>query len=144
MLRELVTTLGPTDADDGDAGRRERGQAIASLCSITPLPIGYRVPSQSGRGDYVVSLRDEPFCSCPDWNEGRLRCKHIYAVENYLQEGEGTPFHPVYTGKPGTPRTGHRTTNPRWTRSSTLRGSCLSSARASTRNLTGGAALAHH
>ena len=70
--------------DDGDLGRRQRGLIIATYCPITPIPIGYRVPSQSGRGDYVVSLGDEPFCSCPDWEKRRLDCKHIYAVRTLL------------------------------------------------------------
>ena len=70
--------------DDGDDGRRRRGLAIATHCPITPIPVGYRVPSQSGRGDYVVSLGDEPFCSCPDWEKRQLDCKHIWAVRTLL------------------------------------------------------------
>ena len=79
-----LTTAPWPGQDDGDAGRKRRGLAIATLCPITPIPIGYKVPSQSGRGDYVVSLGDEPFCSCPDWEKRRLDCKHIHAVRALL------------------------------------------------------------
>ena len=87
--------------DDSDEGRRQRGLVIAATGSITPVPIGYRVPSQSGNGDYVVSLGDEPFCSCPDWDKRRLPCKHLYAVESFLrQEADPSPFYQAAPEEP--------------------------------------------
>ena len=47
--------------------------------------LGYKVPSQSGNGTYVVSLDDVPFCTCPDFEVHQAPCKHIYAVEYTIQ-----------------------------------------------------------
>ena len=82
MNPDLATTaLGPGDPDDGDMGRQQRGMAIAALVHIEKNRLGYKVPSQSGNGSYVVSVDDEPFCSCPDFEKRQQPCKHIYAVE---------------------------------------------------------------
>ncbi len=81
-MKRYVTALGPDDPDDGDEGRRQRGLAIAALAPIRPDRFGYRVPSQSGNGSYLVSLEDGPYCECPDWaKRNGLPCKHVYAVE---------------------------------------------------------------
>ena len=82
-----VTALGPDDPDDGDAGRRQRGLAIAALVRIERNPVGFTVPSQSGNGSYVV-VTDEPFCSCPDFERRQMPCKHIYAMEITSQREE--------------------------------------------------------
>ncbi len=74
-----TTALGPSDPDDGDLGRQTRGMAIAALVPIKKVPLGYKVPSQSGNGSYIVNLSPEPYCSCPDWDNRHL-CKHVYAV----------------------------------------------------------------
>lgn len=81
MLAQMITALGPNDPDDGDVGRRNRGIAIAAMTKIEHTRIGYKVPSQSGKGSYIVSLDDEPYCSCPDFELRQKACKHIYAVE---------------------------------------------------------------
>ena len=83
MQQELITALGPNDPDDGDQGRRQRGLAIAHLHqhNIMPDRYGYRVPSQSGNGAYVVNV--EPgllYCDCADFQERQKPCKHVYAV----------------------------------------------------------------
>ena len=78
---QIITTLGPNDPDDGEAGRQQRGLAIAAVVPIQKNPLGYKVPSQSGNGSYVVSVDDEPFCTCPDFEKRQERCKHVYAVE---------------------------------------------------------------
>ena len=88
MLTEMITALGPNDADDGDAGRRQRGLAIASLAQIEKNRLGYKVPSQSGNGSYVVNTDGEPFCSCPDFERRQQPCKHVYAVEFTIQREE--------------------------------------------------------
>ena len=51
-----VTALGPNDPDDGDAGRQQRGVAIAALTRIEKNRLGYKIPSASG-----------PAFSCPIW-----------------------------------------------------------------------------
>ena len=84
----LVTALGPNDPDDGPAGRLQRGMAIAAQVPIRKHKLGYSVPSQSGAGNYVVNLDDEPFCSCPDFERTGQPCKHVYAVEIVIQREE--------------------------------------------------------
>lgn len=83
-----VTALGPGDPDDGDAGRQLRGMAIAAKVSIQKNRVGYKVPSQSGNGSYVVNIDGEPFCSCPDFERRQQPCKHVYAVEFSIQREE--------------------------------------------------------
>ena len=75
-----LTALGPNDPDDGDAGRQQRGMAIAAAVPIEKNRLGYKVPSQSGNGSYMVSANGEPFCTCPDFEKRQSRCKHVYAV----------------------------------------------------------------
>ena len=83
-----ATALGPGDPDDGDMGRQQRGMAIAALVHIEKNRLGYKVPSQSGNGSYVVNIDGEPFCSCPDFERRQQPCKHIYAVEFIIQREE--------------------------------------------------------
>ena len=79
---QLYSTVAPWPGqDDGDEGRQRRGIAIATLTKIEQTRIGYKVPSQSGNGTYVVSLDDEPFCTCPDFEKRQQPCKHVYAVQ---------------------------------------------------------------
>ena len=90
-----VTALGPDDPDDGDEGRQRRGMAIAALVRVERNRLGYKVPSQSGKGSYVVNTDDTPFCTCPDFERRQLPCKHVYAVEFIIQREErpdGTTF----------------------------------------------------
>lgn len=61
--------------------RQQRGVDIAATAKILKNRLGWKVPSQSGQGSYVVSMDGEPFCSCPDFEKRGLRCKHIWAVE---------------------------------------------------------------
>ena len=76
--------------DDGVRGRQMRGLVIAAVCPIEKVRIGYRVPSQSGNGAYVVIPNgdDEWMCSCPDYEARALECKHIYAVQYAIQREE--------------------------------------------------------
>ena len=85
MLTQMITALGPNDPDDGDEGRQCRGRAIAALAKIERNRIGFKVPSQSGNGAYVVTLDDAPFCTCPDFEKHNRPCKHIYAVTYTVQ-----------------------------------------------------------
>jgi len=66
--------------------REERGLQIANTCKIEKNKLGWKVPSQSGNGTYIVSLDNgEPFCTCPDFDTRHQPCKHIHAVEFVLQ-----------------------------------------------------------
>ena len=55
-----ATALGPNDPDDGPEGRQQRGMAIAAQVRIDKNRLGYRVPSQSGNGSYVVNVDGDP------------------------------------------------------------------------------------
>ena len=66
--------------------RQERGLLIAETCKIGRNQLGWKVPSQSGNGSYIVSLdHGEPFCTCPDFEKRQQPCKHIHAVEYVIQ-----------------------------------------------------------
>lgn len=66
--------------------RQERGLVIAATSKIEQNKLGWKVPSQSGNGSYIVNLdHGEPFCSCPDFEARHLPCKHIHAVEYVIQ-----------------------------------------------------------
>ena len=45
------------DLHGPDEGRRQKGLAIAAIARITKTKLGYKVPSQSGEGSYVVKPR---------------------------------------------------------------------------------------
>src|SRR5579863_5827609 len=67
--------------------REERGKAIAEAGKIKSD--GYNkwvVPSQSSNARYFVAVPtgEEPSCTCPDFEERRLPCKHIYAVAYFV------------------------------------------------------------
>jgi len=65
--------------------REERGLVIAATSKIEKNKLGWKVPSQSGNGSYVVNLdHGSPFCTCPDFEKGN-KCKHIHAVEYVVQ-----------------------------------------------------------
>lgn len=67
--------------------REERGLQIAEHSKITKTPVGWKVPSQSGNGTYVVNLdHGHPFCTCPDFEARNQPCKHIHAVEFTIQK----------------------------------------------------------
>jgi len=62
--------------------RQERGLLIAKTSRIVKTEKGWKVPSQSGNGTYlVVSNGFEATCNCPDHEQRNCKCKHIYAVE---------------------------------------------------------------
>ena len=86
----ISTALGPSDPDDGDYGRQQRGLAIANLLEehIRPDPMGFKVTSQSGNGGYLVNFDRGDYCTCPDYEKRKLACKHIYSVKAFLQRQE--------------------------------------------------------
>lgn len=66
--------------------RQQRGLQIAALSKIEKNCIGWKVPSQSGNGTYIVNLdQGQPFCTCPDFEKRQQPCKHIFAVEYVIQ-----------------------------------------------------------
>ena len=88
---QFTTALQPGAPDDGDAGRQQRGLAIAALSKIERVNKGYRVPSQSSRRGvyYVDKDLDTPFCDCPDFELRRQPCKHFYAALVTVQREQG-------------------------------------------------------
>jgi transposase len=70
-----------------DEIRRQRGQAIATICRIVPdgKDNRYRVPSQQGNGSYLVSIDRKKGpdwrCDCKDFETRGEPCKHVYAVK---------------------------------------------------------------
>ena len=82
------TALGPGDPDDGEQGRQQRGLAIAALANIREDKFGYKVPSQSRSGSYLVNLEYGAYCTCPDFEERQQPCKHVYAVQITLEREE--------------------------------------------------------
>jgi transposase len=60
---------------------QERGLAIAESNTVKKNELGWKVPSQSGNGTYIVNIDDKPFCSCQFFETEHKKCQHIYAVE---------------------------------------------------------------
>jgi transposase len=77
--------------------RQERGFQIATTAKIEKNPLGWKVPSQSGNGSYVVKINGEPYCTCPDFEARHQPCKHIYAVQYMLQKQEWTAYNEAQT-----------------------------------------------
>lgn len=95
-MAELKTALKPWEADDGDEGRRSRGQLIARTVKIKKVQGGYSIPSQSDNGYYLIwnsralAEREGYRCSCPDYEKRQSPCKHLYAFkQQVLHEQDG-------------------------------------------------------
>ena len=63
--------------------RKQRGMRIAKTSHIIKMAKNeWAVPSQSKTSAYTVRFyQDKQTCSCPDFIERGLKCKHIFAVE---------------------------------------------------------------
>ncbi len=63
--------------------RKERGEAIAKTAHILKVSKNeWLVPSQTKTGAYTVRIfQDKQTCTCPDFIERGLKCKHLFAVE---------------------------------------------------------------
>jgi transposase len=71
-----------------EEGRQCRGLQIAQSGRIYETPKGWIVPSQSGKGAYLVYDEGEGWkCNCPDCETRGVKCKHQWAVEFFLKEG---------------------------------------------------------
>ena len=68
--------------------RREmKGAQIAHSGRISETPKGWIVPSQSGKGAYLVYKEGgETKCNCPDCEMRGTKCKHQWAVEYFIKE----------------------------------------------------------
>jgi transposase len=77
--------------------REQKGLQIAAVSRIEQNRLGWKVPSQSGNGSYVVSVDGQPFCTCPDFEARRLPCKHVYAVEYVIQRETKADGTTIYT-----------------------------------------------
>ena len=62
--------------------RKAKGLEIAKTGKLSLQGNKWRVPSQSLNKYYDVILKlDKSVCSCPDYSERQMKCKHIFAVE---------------------------------------------------------------
>ncbi len=66
--------------------RQQRGLEIAASFKIEKTGEYWIVPSQAGKGKYVVHFGDAtPHCSCPDHESLGIKCKHAFAVEYVIK-----------------------------------------------------------
>ncbi|MGD0443036.1 MAG: transposase [Edaphobacter sp.] len=66
--------------------RQQRGLELAAKSRIYKKDDGtWSVPSQVGKGRYVIEMGEQPHCSCPDYESREAKCKHIFAVEYVLE-----------------------------------------------------------
>lgn len=68
--------------------RQAKGLEITADSEITREGNIWIVPSQTSSKKYSVNLFIQTY-TCPDFEENRLKCKHIYAVEFALQRESG-------------------------------------------------------
>jgi transposase len=67
--------------------REMKGAQIAQSGRISETPKGWIVPSQSGKGSYLVYEENgETKCNCPDCEMRGAKCKHQWAVEYFVRE----------------------------------------------------------
>lgn len=72
--------------------REMRALHIAATTKLVANGGCWRVPSQTGTGNYRVSLIAEGDwrCTCPDFEERRMACKHVMAVTITVNRDAGT------------------------------------------------------
>ena len=76
--------------------RQEKGLQIAATTKLVPEGNMWLVPSQAGKGKYVVDS-DANQCTCPDFEARQTTCKHIYAVSFTIERETTTDGHTVVT-----------------------------------------------
>ncbi len=82
-----------------DEGREQRGEEIAKSGKLKQEGNHWIVPSQSGHGNYIVSMKGkEPICTCPDFESRNVRCKHIIAVELTIAHNKNPTETPAIEG----------------------------------------------
>ena len=74
--------------------REQRGMELAKRVNIQPVGKGvgkWIVPSASSSEWYTVDLNsNRRRCTCPDWEQRRCKCKHIFAVEYSVRQRVST------------------------------------------------------
>lgn len=74
-------------------GRRARGLALAKSARIKNVTGAlWIIPSASHSGTYVVNTNEQS-CSCPDHEDRKVKCKHLWALEfarHQVVEADGT------------------------------------------------------
>jgi len=83
--------------------REQKGLEIAAKSRLTREGNTWLVPSQAGKGKYVVDS-DAKQCTCPDFEARQATCKHIFAVEytiqrEYTDDGETQTYTETVTVK---------------------------------------------
>ena len=88
----VIPAVAPPDAVlDPTELRRQRGLIIAALCHVRPegKDNRYRVPSQTGACQYLVSIDPKKGpdwqCDCKDYEARQKPCKHIFAVQFVIE-----------------------------------------------------------
>ena len=63
--------------------REQRGRTIAETLPVSKMGEEWVVPSQTGKGVYIVGkdAYGNPRCQCPDFDSTGIKCKHIFAVQ---------------------------------------------------------------
>lgn len=68
--------------------REERGLEIAATARLTKKGDAWIVTSPTSGARYTVgTVSERPHCTCPDHETRGAKCKHIWAVEQYIQSG---------------------------------------------------------
>jgi hypothetical protein len=67
--------------------REQRGLVIAATCKLRCRGGIWTVPSatREGKRYTVIPNPDMPSCTCPDFEERGMPCKHIYAVQHSIR-----------------------------------------------------------
>lgn len=71
--------------------REFKGLELAVRAKIEQRNTYFYVPSASHEGGYKVN-NDATECSCPDYEERQLPCKHCHAVKIVKERNRGTPI----------------------------------------------------
>lgn len=87
--------------------REQRGLLIAATTKLWSTGAGnWMVPSQSHGGKYSVSVNGScVHCTCPDFEERQLPCKHIFAVKYTMTRESSTTIETDSNGNTTVTRT---------------------------------------
>lgn len=92
LERTLPSPLAPRGFGDGPASSPSSGacHAIAALCKLHQHDGKWLVPSQGGGTKRYSVDPVEGTCTCPDFQEWRFKCKHLYAVESTIRREQNS------------------------------------------------------